>query len=98
MSKNPERVTIEAPVSILGLSARAIQQMASRAAIPGAAKFGRRWTFDERKLRGFVRQREEEQWQSGSERHRPERNGAVTSSIRNFRSKADRLGLASRPT
>lgn len=55
-----ERITVEEASPILGLPARTIQQMAARGIIPGAAKFGRRWTFDERKLRAFIRGREEE--------------------------------------
>jgi hypothetical protein len=97
-SPTRERITIEIAVGILGISARAVQQMALRGQIPGAAKIGRRWTFDEKKLRGFVRQREEEAWQDASERPRLELSGGATSSTRSFRSKAKHIVSASKLT
>lgn len=97
-ASGPERVTTEAAVKILGLPARTVQDMALDGEIPGAAKFGRRWTFDEQKLRNYIRKREEEQWQAANRRHLPERNGAGACSTRNFRSKAGRSGSASKLT
>ena len=55
-----ERIQAAAAVRITGLSRRAIQEMAARGEIPGAAKLGARWTFDEAKLRRWVKAREEE--------------------------------------
>jgi excisionase family DNA binding protein len=93
-----ERVTTEIAAGILGLPARTIQEMALNGEIPGAAKFGRRWTFDEKKLRNFVRQREEEQWQDANQRHLLERFGAATLSTRISKSKASRSASVSKPT
>lgn len=63
-SKTPrERVTIEDAVPITGLSARTMQEMAARGLIPGAAKLGRRWTFDLHKLRKMIEAKEQETWQ-----------------------------------
>jgi hypothetical protein len=58
-----ERGTIEQAVAIIGLSMRAVQDLAARGEIPGAAKFGRRWTFDLAKLRRHVAAKEQETWQ-----------------------------------
>jgi excisionase family DNA binding protein len=74
----PERATIERAVEILGLPVRTVQKMAQRGDIPGAARFGRRWSFNMEKLRGFVRHKEREIWQ-GQRLHRAV-TGAVPSS------------------
>ena len=63
---------------ILGSPLRTVQELSARGEIPGAAKLGRRWTFDIEKLRRLVRQRERETWQSG--KHRPDAFGAATPS------------------
>jgi hypothetical protein len=70
-----ERVSIHKAVAILGLPLRTVQELSARGEIPGAAKLGRRWTFDIEKLRRLVRQRERETWQNG--KHRPDAIGAV---------------------
>src|SRR5258705_8337865 len=67
-----ERVNIERAGQILGLSGRTVQKMAQRSDIPGAAKMGRRWTFNEDKLRSFVRHKERQTW------HAQKRQQAVT--------------------
>jgi hypothetical protein len=41
-----ERGTIDQAIAIIGLPIRTVQGMAARGEIPGAATFGRRWTFD----------------------------------------------------
>jgi hypothetical protein len=64
----PERGTIEAAMAILGLPERSVQDLAARGQIPGAAKFGRRWTFDLEKLRRHVKQKERGQWQNAKRR------------------------------
>jgi hypothetical protein len=75
-----ERVSIHKAVAILGLPLRTVQDLAARGEIPGAAKLGRRWTFDLEKLRRLVRQRERETWQSG--KHRPDVfGGAIPSTV-----------------
>jgi Helix-turn-helix domain len=56
--KKAERILTEDAVAILGLSGRMIQEMAQRGEIPGAAKFGRRWTFDDAKLRAMIADKE----------------------------------------
>ena len=43
-----------------GLSRRTVQAMASRGQIPGAAKFGKLWTFDRMKLARWIRDKERE--------------------------------------
>jgi hypothetical protein len=47
---------------ILGLSRRHIEDMAARGDIPGAAKYGNRWTFDLQRLRKFVEDEEKRLW------------------------------------
>jgi excisionase family DNA binding protein len=59
----PERGTAKQAATILGVPTRTIQDLAARGEIPGAAKLGRRWTFDLEKLRRLVRQKERETWQ-----------------------------------
>jgi hypothetical protein len=55
-----ERGNIDDAVAILGLSRRFVQERAASGLLPGAAKFGRRWTFDLGKLREHVKEREAE--------------------------------------
>jgi excisionase family DNA binding protein len=69
-----ERVNSERAGQILGLHPRTVQKMAQRGEIPGAAKIGRRWTFNEDKLRSFVRQKERETWHA--QKHQPDVTGA----------------------
>jgi len=42
-----------------GKGARALQAMAARGLIPGAAKIGREWTFDRIKVRRWIRDLEQ---------------------------------------
>lgn len=58
-----ERGTIDDAIGILGVSHRSVQDLAASGALPGAAKIGRRWTFDLAKLREYVEAREHEIWQ-----------------------------------
>ena len=62
VSVKRERLTIERAVAIIGLPARTVQGMSQRGEIPGAAKFGRRWTYNEDKLHAYVRNKERESW------------------------------------
>ncbi len=55
-----ERCRSDSALLITGLKLRQLQAMSARGEIPGAAKLGRTWTFDLRKLRRWVREREEE--------------------------------------
>lgn len=41
-----DRGTIDEAVAILGVSDRTVRDLALRGEPPGAAKIGRRWTFD----------------------------------------------------
>jgi hypothetical protein len=59
-----ERCAIDQAVAILGLPLRTVQDLAARGEIMGAAKIGRRWTFDLEKLRRFVRDKERQTWRS----------------------------------
>ena len=76
--KQAERIVVEDAMSILGLSGRMIQEMAQRGEIPGAAKFGRRWTFDVAKLRAMIADKEHDTWQRSNERRHPVVTGAAT--------------------
>ena len=58
-----ERGTAKQAAAILGVPTRTIQDLAARGEIPGAAKLGRRWTFDLEKLRRLLKQKERETWQ-----------------------------------
>jgi hypothetical protein len=73
-----ERGTIEQAMAIIGLPIRTVQAMAARAEIPGAAKFGRRWTFDLAKLRKLVAEREQQSWLNADRRRRADATGAAT--------------------
>ncbi len=83
-----ERGDIFDAVAILGLPIRTVEAMAVRGDIPGAAKIGRRWTFDLSALRGFVKQQERETWQR-NERPLPVAIGAKVSSGAVSRSTAE---------
>jgi len=54
----PERVLIEGAARITGLPSRTLQSLSARGEIWGAAKLGRRWTYDEMRLRAWVRANE----------------------------------------
>ncbi len=54
-----ERCRSDSALLITGLKLRQLQAMSARGEIPGAAKVGRTWTYDVRKLRRWVREREE---------------------------------------
>ncbi len=53
-----ERCRSDFALLITGLKHRQLQAMSARGEIPGAAKLGRTWTYDVRKLRTWVRERE----------------------------------------
>lgn len=55
----PERIRAPQVACITGLSARSIQEMAQRGDIPGAAKLGKVWTFDEVAVRAWVKSKEQ---------------------------------------
>jgi hypothetical protein len=85
-----ERVNIERAGQILGLQPRTVQKMAQRAELPGAAKLGRRWTFNEDKLHTFVRHKERETWRA--QKHQPDVTGAKMSYGAAPRSKVAKSG------
>src|SRR6266852_2290324 len=95
MSRRPtapnetERGTIDKAIAIIGLPARTVQAMAARGELPGAAKFGRRWTFDLTKLRRLVTIRERETWARGNQRHHPDATGGAIASGAGLRSTAE---------
>jgi hypothetical protein len=78
---NVERGTIEQATAIIGLPIRTVQEMAARAEIPGAAKFGRRWTFDIAKLRRFVELREQKVCLDAAQWRRPVATGIAAYSM-----------------
>jgi excisionase family DNA binding protein len=86
VGRTAERITVERASGILGLGIRTVQKMAQRGELAGAAKIGRRWTFNEDKLRGYVRNKEREIWQA--QRHRQDATGVKTFSGAAQRSKA----------
>ena len=71
-----ERVRIEEAERIIGLGRRQIEKMAATGKIPGAIKFGRRWTFNLIQLRHFIKMEGERQWLQ-RERPRPDAIGAA---------------------
>ena len=62
--REAQRGTLEAATAMLGLSTRTVQALAARGEIAGAAKIGRRWTFDLETLRRWIKNKEREAWQS----------------------------------
>lgn len=78
MKDQPERGNIKDAAAIYGLPLRTVQSMAKNGEIPGAAKFGRRWTFDLGKVRRHVRLKEQETWRNANQRpHRDAIGGAI---------------------
>lgn len=75
-----ERVPICQAVLITGKRRRTIQALAAAGKIPGAAKLGGQWSFDERRLRGWVSEQEMEPWQD--DRPRRAATGGATHSGR----------------
>jgi hypothetical protein len=61
-----ERVKKGKAANILGVPERTVIDMASKGRLPGAAKIGRCWTFDVKKLRDFIQQREEQACQESA--------------------------------
>lgn len=53
----PERIRARAAADILGIETRTVQALAARGDLPGAAKIGGLWTFDEAALRNWIRER-----------------------------------------
>jgi predicted DNA-binding transcriptional regulator AlpA len=56
----PERIKTAEVALILGLSVRKVQTMAARSELPGAARIGKQWTFNEAKIREFIVDKERE--------------------------------------
>lgn len=79
MKRERERATIDEAILIIGLPIRTVQAMAARGEIPGAAKFGRRWTFDLKKLRQMIKVREDETVQKANRMRQPIAVGRVVS-------------------
>lgn len=52
--EKPECIRPRQAAGITGLTVRAIQAMALRGELPGAAKLGGSWTFDEATLRTWI--------------------------------------------
>src|SRR5262245_45862316 len=78
-----ERGSVKVAAAILGVPPRTVQDLAARGELPGAAKFGRCWTFDLGKLRRFVKRREEQTWQHA--KRRPDATGAMAVSTAGLR-------------
>jgi hypothetical protein len=56
----PERIKTAEVALILGVSVRKVQAMAALAELPGGARIGNRWTFNEAKIREFIVEKERE--------------------------------------
>jgi excisionase family DNA binding protein len=54
------RIRAREVAEALGVTDRAIQKMAARGDLPGAAKIGKTWSFDAEKLRRHIAAREQE--------------------------------------
>jgi hypothetical protein len=78
-TRKAERVNVERAGQILGLATRTVQRMSQRGELPGAALMGRRWTYNEDKLHGYVRNKEREIWHGL--KHRLDVSGRVTPSM-----------------
>ena len=55
-----ERIKAKRVAEITGLSVRQIQNMGARGLLPTAAKMGAAWTFNERAIRQWVADQEDE--------------------------------------
>jgi hypothetical protein len=53
-----ERIFVEDVAAIIGVPLRTAQVMASRGELPSAVKIGKRWSFNELAIRGWLKQRE----------------------------------------
>lgn len=60
MTPRPERIRPADVARITGLSRRQVQAMALAGLLPSAAKLGSLWTFDERRIRAWLIDRERE--------------------------------------
>jgi hypothetical protein len=54
----PERIQSHNVASILGVTPRAVREMALRGDLPSAVLIGRRWTFDDKRIRTWLRVQE----------------------------------------
>ena len=54
----PERIQSQNVASILGITPRAVREMALRGDLPSAVLIGGRWTFDEKQVRTWLRVQE----------------------------------------
>lgn len=52
-----ERIRAAKAAAVTGLEIRTVQALALRGEIPGAAKLGGSWTFDEAALRNWIKER-----------------------------------------
>lgn len=63
-----QRITIDEARPLIGLPVRTVQKLSAIGEIPGAAKMGRRWTFDVDKLERWIAHKERETWQNAQKR------------------------------
>jgi Helix-turn-helix domain len=88
-SDDNERVEKHRAAGILGVPVRTVIDMAAHGRLPGAAKIGRAWTFDESKLRHYVKMKEREAWHaSQAGKHRQVAIGARVSFGAEFKKSA----------
>ena len=57
-NQKSERIYVEDVAAIIGVPLRTAQLMASRGDLPSAVKIGKRWSFNELAIRGWLTQRE----------------------------------------
>jgi excisionase family DNA binding protein len=57
-NQKSERIFVEEVAAIFGVPLRTAQMMAARGELPSAVKIGRRWSFNEIAIRGWLTRRE----------------------------------------
>ena|SRR5712671_345854 len=80
---SPERIDKHRAAVILGCAPRAVVSMAAagKLASAGAAKLCREWTFDEKRLRAYVREKEAEACQAAAAKEDPPPPVAIGAAI-----------------
>lgn len=68
---SPERIRPADVARITGLSVRKVQEMSAAGRLPGAAKMDGIWTFDESKIRAWIRHQERQVEARGARSFRP---------------------------
>nr|WP_281414059.1 helix-turn-helix domain-containing protein [Rhodoblastus sphagnicola] len=78
MDGQPKRIKAKAAAEMLGVTPRTVQNLAGKGELPGAAKIGKQWTFDPKKLVKFIADKEAEVAARADWRPPPALRGAST--------------------